>query len=63
VRSEPLGVVEALCREMEIDVQDILTIKPDNDVQILHGDLWIFMRRRLGFIIVHARMRYFGCEL
>jgi len=38
--SAPLGVVESLCRETEIDVQDFIMIKPDYDVLALYGDVF-----------------------
>ena len=36
--SVPLGIVEALCREME--VEDFMLIEPNNDVMLLFPDVF-----------------------
>ena len=38
--SAPLGVVEAFCREMDIDVQDFLKVEPDCAVLLLFTDVF-----------------------
>lgn len=38
--SAPLGVIESLCREMEISMGDFITVTPDNDILALYGDIF-----------------------
>lgn len=38
--STPLSVVESLCREAMLEIQDFITITPDNDVLSFYGDVF-----------------------
>lgn len=38
--SVPLGVVESLCREIKIDMEDFITVKPNDDVSALYPDVF-----------------------
>jgi hypothetical protein len=37
--SAPLGVVESFCRDVAIEVQDFISVEPDNDVLGFYHDI------------------------
>lgn len=38
--SAPLGVVESFCRDIGIEIQDFIIVKPDNDVLVFYHDIF-----------------------